>query len=340
MVQARKLVILAGAAAAALAVLRHGRHATRGHQVPGGILIDDAVVYDTLSRLLLGPFLVRIAADVAAVAPDGARVLEVGCGPGHRLGRVPRPGARALIWDFRPGVRSRLIGPALRAGRAITRIRENQVAASPPTKLAKPYRAGGSLRDREADEGGGRAKPSAHQQGARYRPAQPKDHHQGSGGDGQGHRPQAGQLRQLQPQRPPTHRLAGGKQGVDGEVEGQEEDEQKARDEGDPGGQQCPHEVPLRPGAPPPSAPVPRRSHPPLWARTGTSELDGQRYGDRSDASGLADPLGVEVAFLGVEVTGGGEHVSHHHALVTSCWVGWHRPGGAAASGRGRLQGC
>jgi SAM-dependent methyltransferase len=87
MVQARKLAILAGTAAA-LVVLRRGRHAARGHQVPGGILIGDAVVYDTLSRLLLGPFLTRIAADVAAVTPDGARVLEVGCGPGHLSGQL------------------------------------------------------------------------------------------------------------------------------------------------------------------------------------------------------------------------------------------------------------
>jgi hypothetical protein len=41
--------------------------------VPGGILIGDVVRYDTLSRLLLGPFLARIAADVAAVARDGRR---------------------------------------------------------------------------------------------------------------------------------------------------------------------------------------------------------------------------------------------------------------------------
>jgi ubiquinone/menaquinone biosynthesis C-methylase UbiE len=51
--------------------------------VPGGILLGDARVYDAHSRLLLGSLHRRIAADAAAAAPDGARVLEVGCGPGH-----------------------------------------------------------------------------------------------------------------------------------------------------------------------------------------------------------------------------------------------------------------
>jgi SAM-dependent methyltransferase len=180
----RKLVILlAAAAAAAAAVARHGHGAARGRRVPGGILIGDAVGYDALiHRLVLGSLFARIAADVAALAPDRAQVLEVGCGPGRlsirlarrhgldvtgldldpamieraranadrsgngtgnrpsflvgdvaslafpdgsfdlvvstlsmhhwtdptagltEIGRVLRPGARALVWDFRPGV--------------------------------------------------------------------------------------------------------------------------------------------------------------------------------------------------------------------------------------------
>jgi SAM-dependent methyltransferase len=189
MVRPRRLMLVAGAAAAAIAVVRHGRHAARGHTVAGGILIGHAGVYDTLSRLLLGPLVKRIAADVSAVVPDGGQILEVGCGPGllslrlgrhhgfevtgldldpamiararantdrapngegrrpsfvvgdvaalafpdgsfdlvvstlsmhhwadptaglAEIGRVLRPGARALIWDFRPGVRPHPFGP-------------------------------------------------------------------------------------------------------------------------------------------------------------------------------------------------------------------------------------
>jgi SAM-dependent methyltransferase len=185
----RRFVLLLAAATVAVAVVRHGRGATIGRRVPGGTLIGDAAVYDTLSRLLLGPFLGRIAADVAAVASDGTKVLEVGCGPGHlsirlarqhglevtgldldpamiararakvdrlgagdqrrpsflvgdvaslafpdgsfdlvvstlsmhhwadptaglaEIGRVLRTGGRALVWDFRPGVRPHPLGP-------------------------------------------------------------------------------------------------------------------------------------------------------------------------------------------------------------------------------------
>ncbi len=185
----RRFVVLLGAAAAAVAVVRHGRGAATGRRVPGGILVGDAVVYDALSRLMLGSLFGRIAADAAAVAPHGARVLEVGCGPGRlsirlarqhgldvtgldldpamieraranaarpgngderrpsflvgdvaslpfpdgsfdlvvttlsmhhwadptaglaEIGRVLRPDARALVWDFRPGVRPHPFGP-------------------------------------------------------------------------------------------------------------------------------------------------------------------------------------------------------------------------------------
>src|SRR5215212_7782369 len=90
----RTLVMLLGAVAATaavVAVVRHGRGAAKGRKVAGGILIGDALAYDEMSRLLFGSFFGPIAADVAAAAeavgeavgPDGARVLEVGCGPGH-----------------------------------------------------------------------------------------------------------------------------------------------------------------------------------------------------------------------------------------------------------------
>jgi len=81
----RTFVVLLGAAAAsgAAMVLRHFRGAM-GKKAPGGILIGDADRYDALShRLLLGSLFRRIAPDVAAVAPEGAKALEVGCGPGR-----------------------------------------------------------------------------------------------------------------------------------------------------------------------------------------------------------------------------------------------------------------
>ncbi len=55
-----------------------------GRRVSGGILVGNARLYDAVGhRLLLGSLYERIAADIAAIAPDGARVLEVGCGPGR-----------------------------------------------------------------------------------------------------------------------------------------------------------------------------------------------------------------------------------------------------------------
>lgn len=79
----RTVVMLAGAAAVAVALARRVRRAHPGRTVPGGILIGDTGAYDAMSRLVLRSFYGRVAADVGAVAPHGARVLEVGCGPGH-----------------------------------------------------------------------------------------------------------------------------------------------------------------------------------------------------------------------------------------------------------------
>jgi len=84
------LVTVLGAAVATVAVVRHLRGASVGRRVAGGVLIGDAGVYDEVSRLVFGSFFAGVAADVAAVAPGGARVLEVGCGPGLLSTRLAR----------------------------------------------------------------------------------------------------------------------------------------------------------------------------------------------------------------------------------------------------------
>jgi ubiquinone/menaquinone biosynthesis C-methylase UbiE len=86
-------VILLGAVAAAaagVAVVRHWHGTSNGRKVMGGTLIGNAMAYDEMSRLVLGSFFGPIAVDIAAAAPDGARVLEVGCGPGHLSIRLAR----------------------------------------------------------------------------------------------------------------------------------------------------------------------------------------------------------------------------------------------------------
>ena len=55
-----------------------------GRNVGGGILVGNAARYDAFAhRLLLRSLFDGIAEDIAQVAPEGARVLEVGCGPGR-----------------------------------------------------------------------------------------------------------------------------------------------------------------------------------------------------------------------------------------------------------------
>jgi SAM-dependent methyltransferase len=77
-----------------------------GRRVPGGILIGDAALYDALGhQLLLGSLLDQIAADVAATAADGARVLEVGCGPGRLSIRLAhRYGLDVIGFDLDPAM--------------------------------------------------------------------------------------------------------------------------------------------------------------------------------------------------------------------------------------------
>jgi SAM-dependent methyltransferase len=67
----------------AFGVIRH-RHGAMGRRVCGGILVGNAARYDAIAhRLLLRSLFEGIAEDIARVAPEGAHVLEVGCGPGR-----------------------------------------------------------------------------------------------------------------------------------------------------------------------------------------------------------------------------------------------------------------
>jgi len=121
------LVILLGAvasAAAVVAVVRHGRGAAKGREQQGGILIGDAAAYDAMSRLLFGSLFGPIAADIAATAeasaeataPEGARVLEVGCGPGHLSIRLARQhGLDVTGLDLDPAMIERARANAYRA---------------------------------------------------------------------------------------------------------------------------------------------------------------------------------------------------------------------------------
>jgi SAM-dependent methyltransferase len=101
------LVILLGAVAAAaagVAVVRHARGAAKGREEQGGIAADAAAVAE-------------------AVAPEGARVLEVGCGPGHLSIRLARQhGLHTTALDLDPAMIERARANADRAGEGFGRL--------------------------------------------------------------------------------------------------------------------------------------------------------------------------------------------------------------------------
>ena len=109
------IAILAGVAAATVAAVRHrGGHV--GHQVPGGILIGQPGLYNTLTHSLMGSLIRGIAADVAAGSQAGSQVLDVGCGPGHLSIRLAEQGLDVTGLDLDPAMVERAQSNANRAG--------------------------------------------------------------------------------------------------------------------------------------------------------------------------------------------------------------------------------
>jgi len=134
MARRRTYLAMLGVATGAVAAVRHVRHSPMGLHAPGGVLMRDAAAYDIQSRFLLGPFFRAVAADVAAAAPNGARVLEVGCGPGHLSIRLARDHGLAVSGlDLDPAMveRARANGERMVGDRPRPTFELGDVAALP-----------------------------------------------------------------------------------------------------------------------------------------------------------------------------------------------------------------
>jgi SAM-dependent methyltransferase len=125
--------LLVGVGVGAAVAVHLGRHVMTGHGATGGLVMGDAAGYDLMSRLLLGSFFDGIAADVAKVAPDGGRVLEIGCGPGHLSVRLVRSGLVVTGLDLDEGMieRARLSADRIAPGPERPTFVVGDVAALP-----------------------------------------------------------------------------------------------------------------------------------------------------------------------------------------------------------------
>ena len=82
----------------------HSRRGASQHAVEGGMLVPNALFYDRMARLLLGPLFKGIADDIADTSSGESRILEVGCGPGHLAVRLSRRGFDVTGIDLDPAM--------------------------------------------------------------------------------------------------------------------------------------------------------------------------------------------------------------------------------------------